>query len=120
MLRHTRGEIDAWHRARGFAEIGYHYLVHLDGRIEDGRDVDKAGAHTSGYNAHSIGICYIGGVEKDGLKPKDTRTDAQKDALVRLLKELRALYPQATIHGHREFANKACPSFDARSEYKNL
>jgi N-acetylmuramoyl-L-alanine amidase len=115
-----RSEIDAWHRKRGFNGIGYHYLVHLDGSIEDGRDVDQAGAHTAGYNAHSIGICYIGGVAADGKTPMDTRTEAQKKALVSLLKSLRALYPQATIHGHREFANKACPSFDAKTEYKDL
>jgi N-acetylmuramoyl-L-alanine amidase len=113
-------EIDAWHRARGFAGIGYHYVVHLDGKVEEGRDVDKAGAHTAGYNAHSIGISYVGGVTKDGKPPKDTRTDAQKNALLKLLKDLRRLYPDATIHGHREFANKACPSFDAKTEYKSI
>lgn len=111
-------DIDAWHRARGFAGIGYHYVIHLDGSIENGRDVDKAGAHTAGYNAHSIGVCYVGGLAEDNKTPKDTRTEAQKAALLKLLQDLRAYYPVATIHGHREFANKACPCFDARTEYK--
>ena len=116
----TVKEIDSWHRARGFAGIGYHYVVHLDGQVECGRDVDKAGAHTRGYNAHSIGISYVGGVEKDGKTPKDTRTEAQKKALTGLLKELRRMYPGAAIRGHRDFANKACPSFDATMEYKGV
>lgn len=113
-------DIDAWHRARGFAGIGYHYVIHLDGSIENGRDVDKAGAHTAGYNAHSIGVCYVGGLANDNKTPKDTRTEAQKAALLKLLQDLRAYYPVATIHGHREFANKACPCFDARNEYKGI
>ena len=78
------------------------------------------GAHCSGQNANSIGICYVGGLAKDGKTPKDTRTDAQKHSLLELLKELKAKYPNATIHGHREFAAKACPSFDAKSEYKDI
>ena len=113
-------EIDAWHRARGFAGIGYHYVIHLDGRVENGRDVDLAGAHTAGYNKHSIGVCYVGGLATDGKTPKDTRTDEQKQSLLRLLDELRMFYPLATIHGHREFANKACPCFDAATEYRKI
>ena len=70
------------------------------------------GAHCLGHNARSIGVCYIGGVARDGRTPKDTRTEAQKEALARLLRELHARYPAARLHGHREFANKACPSFD--------
>ncbi len=118
--RHTTvQEIDQWHRARGWKGIGYHYVIYLDGSIHEGRAEHRVGAHCAGQNAHSIGICYIGGVAKDG-RPKDTRTDAQKQALVTLLKELKAKYPNATIHGHREFAAKACPSFDAKHEYRNI
>ena len=113
-------DIDAWHRARGFAGIGYHYVIHLDGKVEEGRDVDRAGAHTAGYNAYSVGVSYVGGVAKDGCTPKDTRTPEQKEALLTLLRRLRKLYPTATIHGHREFAAKACPSFDAKKEYKGI
>ena len=113
-------------KERGWSDIGYHYVVYLDGSIHEGRPVDKAGAHTAGHNTHSIGVVYVGGLENTPnvpyakLKPKDTRTDAQKEGLLKLLKQLKALYPKATIHGHREFANKACPCFDAKNEYKNL
>ena len=114
-------EIRKWHKARGFSDIGYHYVVHLDGRIEPGRDVDISGAHCTGHNACSIGVCYVGGCANDGkLTPKDTRTARQKDALVKLLKMLKAVYPGVKIYGHRDFAHKACPSFDATSEYRGL
>ena len=112
-------EVRKWHLKRGFSDIGYHYLVGLDGRVHEGRNVNISGAHTAGYNAHSIGVCYVGGLDKDG-KAKDTRTPAQKAALKRLLTDLKKMYPHASIHGHREFANKACPCFDARAEYKGL
>ncbi len=111
-------EIRQWHKARGFTDIGYHYVIHLDGRIENGRDVDISGAHCTGHNANSIGVVYVGGCAKDGKTPKDTRTEAQKSALANLLIDLRKLYPRAAIHGHRDFANKACPSFDATKEYR--
>ena len=110
-----------WHvNGNHWKDIGYHYVVELDGSIHKGRDENVIGAHCSGQNANSIGICYIGGVAKDGKTPKDTRTDAQKRSLLELLKKLKAKYPNATIHGHREFAAKACPSFDAKYEYKDL
>lgn len=110
-----------WHvNGNHWKDIGYHYIVELDGSIHNGRAESIAGAHCSGHNADSIGVCYVGGVAKDGKTPKDTRTDAQKQSLLKLLKELKAKYPNATIHGHREFAAKACPSFDAKYEYKDL
>ncbi len=113
-------DIRRWHMTEhGWADIGYHFVVDLDGTIEDGRPIEKVGTHCSGHNANSIGICYIGGASKD-MKPKDTRTQAQKDALVQLLKDLRQKYPLAKIYGHRDFACKACPSFDAKNEYANL
>lgn len=112
-------DIRRWHKARGFNDIGYHYVVDLDGTIEPGRDVTIAGAHTTGHNADSIGVCYIGGADSS-MKPKDTRTDEQKTALRLLLKYLVQKYPGATIYGHRDFAQKACPSFDAKTEYKEL
>lgn len=116
----TVEDIDRWHRERGFNCIGYHYVIYLDGSIHNGRDLNKAGAHCTGHNSKSIGVCYIGGVAKDGKTPKDTRTKEQKESLLLLLRELKAKFPKAKIHGHREFANKACPSFDASVEYKNL
>lgn len=106
-------------RERGWSDIGYHYVVYLDGSIHNGRDVNISGAHCSGHNLHSIGVVYVGGLAKNG-KPKDTRTPAQKAGLLKLLKELKRLYPKATIHGHREYARKDCPCFDARKEYAGL
>ena len=117
---YTVADIRQMHKAQGWVDIGYHYLVYRDGSIHEGRNVDLVGAHCQGHNAQSIGVCYVGGVARDGKTPKDTRTQAQKDALVHLLMQLVCLYPDATIRGHRDFAAKACPSFDATKEYKNL
>lgn len=113
-------DIDRWHRARGWKSIGYHYVVRLDGRVETGRSESAAGAHCAGHNSRSIGVCYIGGVKDDGVTPADTRTSAQRMALTALLRDLRRRYPGARIHGHRDFAAKACPSFDATKEYAGL
>lgn len=107
----TVADIDRWHRQRGFKCIGYHYVVDLAGNVLVGRPVEQVGAHCSRQNAHSIGICYIGGVAADGKTPKDTRTPAQRSSLRRLVKELQSKYPGTSVHGHYEFANKACPSF---------
>lgn len=112
----TVKDIDAWHRQRGFQCIGYHYVIYLDGSVHEGRKEELIGAHCSGHNAKSIGICYIGGLDKNG-KPKDTRTEAQRESLIRLIGELKFRYPNATVHGHNEFANKACPCFDVRKEF---
>ena len=109
-----------WHLAKGWNDIGYHFYIDLDGTINKGRDIDKIGAHCKGHNRNSIGICYCGGVETDGKTPKDTRTQEQKDSLLNVLKTLKAMYPEAVIYSHNEFANKACPSFDATEEYENI
>ncbi len=116
----TVSDIDSWHRARGFASIGYHYVIYLDGSVHPGRDVAQIGAHCLGHNARSIGVCYVGGLAADCKTPKDTRTEAQKRALVTLLRDLRTRYPSATIRSHRDFAPKACPSFDATAEYRAI
>ena len=116
----TTAQIKQWHLARGFSDIGYHYVIYRDGSIHTGRDESVSGAHCTGHNTISIGVCYIGGVASDGKTPKDTRTDAQKAALVKLLKQLKAKYPQAKIYPHYKFAAKACPCFNAEEEYKNL
>ena len=113
-------DIDRWHRERKMKCIGYHYVVDLDGTVEPGRPESEIGAHCLGHNQYSIGVCYVGGLAADGKTPKNTRTAAQKEALLALLKKLRAKYPNASIHGHRDFAAKACPSFDATTEYKNI
>jgi len=112
--------IKQWHLARGWSDVGYHYVVHLDGSISYGRDINKRGAHCKNHNTGSIGICYIGGVEADGKTPKDTRTPEQKESLLELIKVLKKLNSSAVVHGHRDFAAKACPSFDATTEYKDI
>lgn len=116
----TIEDIDRWHKQRGFTRVGYHYVIHLDGSIHTGRPEHIVGAHCLGKNQTSIGICYIGGLARDCSAPKDTRTTYQKASLLQLLHHLKDKYPNATIHGHNEFASKDCPCFDVKTEYKNL
>ena len=118
---YTVDTIRSWHvDGRGWSDIGYHFYIDLYGEIHKGRDIAKIGAHCKGQNRNSIGICYCGGVEADGKTPKDTRLDCQKDSLTAVLRTLKAMYPEATIHSHSDYANKACPSFNATEEYKHL
>lgn len=130
----TVDDIRHWHKQRGFTDVGYHYIIYRNGHIVNGRDVDLVGAHCTNHNSHSIGICYIGGMDAQNKKPKDTRTLAQKAALLSLLVDLRKLYPNAAIIGHRDTSPdlngngtvepsefiKACPSFDAKAEYRKV
>ena len=110
-----------WHKRKGWSDIGYHYVVRLDGTIEDGRPIEKIGAGVRGYNSNSIHVCYTGGVDEN-IKPKDTRTKEQKESLFYLLTDLKRRFPKAEILGHRDFPDvrKACPSFDAKGEYHNI
>jgi len=117
----TVQQIRSWHttpkpKGNGWRDIGYHFVIYLDGSVHAGRPIEQIGAHTRNHNANSIGICYIGGCTADGKTPKDTRTEAQKAALISLVKKLKGAYPQATVHGHNEFANKACPSFNVQKD----
>lgn len=114
---YTVDQIRDWHvRGRGWQDIGYHYVIYRDGSVHQGRPEGMIGAHTVGHNARSIGVCYVGGCAADGKTPKDTRTPAQRTALKDLVRRLLEKYPGATVHGHNEFARKACPSFDVRKE----
>lgn len=110
-------EIDRWHKARGWSGIGYHFVIRRDGRVEKGRPLEKVGAHVAGHNAHSIGICLVGGKAREQDIPEDNYTAAQLAALRSLIEVLQARFPQADILGHRDFPNvhKACPCFDVRS-----
>ncbi len=115
-------QIDSWHRERGFKlGIGYHYVVRRDGEVESGRPEFLVGAHCLNHNAHSIGVCYEGGLDIRG-QPADTRTAAQKQALRRLLEDLHRRYPRAVIVGHHDLnPQKACPCIkDVANEYKDL
>ena len=134
----TASDLDQWHKERGFAMIGYNYVVDLDGTIEVGRPLTRDGAHCntagvsgSSYNKHSIGICYVGGLDKKG-RAADTRTARQKVALARLVYELIEKYPSIKeVIGHRDASPdkngdgvvtsnewvKMCPCFDVRAEF---
>lgn len=110
--------IDKWHKEKGYKCIGYHYVILPDGTIETGRKEQEKGSHCLGYNSDSIGICYIGGLDKDG-KPTDTRTIEQKIALINLIQDLCSRYKIKSIAGHNFYnKNKACPCFNAKEEYK--
>ena len=109
-------------RHRGFTDIGYHFYITRDGEIHRGRPLEKVGAHCKNHNRHSIGICYEGGLNENGV-PADTRTYAQKCSLLDLLRQLKTDYPNARISGHRQLSSsihKACPCFDAKSEYETI
>ena len=118
----SAAQIDTWHRQRGFhLGIGYHYVVRRNGEIEAGRPEYMVGAHCLNHNSHSIGVCYEGGYDARG-QPADTRTEAQKASLRRLLETLHKDYPEALIVGHHDLdPKKACPCIaDVVGEYKGL
>ena len=113
-------EIRRWHTEdNGWSDIGYHFVVELDGDIGVGRPQEKSGAHCRGKNSNSIGVCYIGGVDLDGT-PKDTRNEEQKLSLETLLGFLKKSYTIAIKYRHMDLSDKACPSFDAKSEYAHI
>lgn len=108
----------AWDKQRGLRTIAYHYLVRLDGTVENGRAVSQPGAHCKMHNAHSVGVCYVGGLDDAGTIC-DTRTDDQKAALLKLLTTLTRMY-RCRIHGHRDYEATLCPGFDVDAEYGNI
>ena len=159
----TAADIRRWHvQGNGWKDIGYHFVIRLDGTIELGRPIAEVGAQCAGHNAESIGICYVGGMKaspqpspggrgprvtdagRDGhssllipnsslnaghssllipnssLVPADTRTPEQKAAMMELLRVLHRMFPEATVHGHREYARKACPCFDVKELDDNM
>ena len=108
------------HLARGFASIGYHFYITRDGEIHPGRPLEKIGAHCRNHNAHSIGICYEGGLDAEG-QAKDTRTLAQRGTLLALIRELRKRFPKALVVGHHDLnPMKECPCYPCVEEYKEL
>ena len=107
---------------RGFRDIGYHFYITRDGEIHHCRPVSEMGAHVRGFNRHSLGICYEGGLDEEG-RPADTRNQAQRFALLDLLTILKHQYPEAKILGHYQLSasiHKACPCFDAQKTYSDL
>lgn len=129
----TRAQIKRMHLDRGFSDIGYHKIIHLDGRWEQGRPDSKVGAHVAGHNEGTLGFSYIGGIDSEG-RPKDTRTPAQKATMEQLTKEAIEKYGLKHVCGHRDLSPdknhdgrispdewiKACPCFDAIPEYRHL
>lgn len=109
---YTVEDIRQWHKARGFTDVGYHYIIYRDGRVMLGRPVGQIGAHVEGHNTGSIGICYIGGVSADGRTARDTRTPAQRASMLWLTSQLVARHKIRRVRGHNEVAAKACPSFE--------
>ena len=107
--------------AKRFGFTGYHYYVTRSGQTYQTRHEQLVGAHAKGYNQHSLGVCYEGGLDEQG-HPADTRTPHQKQALLKLLQRLKRNHPAAQILGHRDLPNvrKACPCFDAKAEYRNV
>lgn len=121
------------HKARGFSTYGYHFYIRKSGQRVILRPFEMIGAHVTGFNRDSIGICYEGGLDENGT-PADTRTPQQKDAIVALLRELVIHFPDMEICGHRDLSPdkdgdgvvephewiKMCPCFDAKKEYKMI
>ena len=107
-----------WKNNLGWKNPGYHYIIDHFGDVVNLLPIELVSNGVQGYNSQTINISYVGGIDKSG-KPKDTRTEAQKQSILKLLKELRVKFPKAKIQGHRDFPNvkKACPSFDAKKEY---
>jgi N-acetylmuramoyl-L-alanine amidase len=112
-------QIRAWHLARGWNDIGYHYVIGIDGEIWRGRPLKLVGAHVAGHNVGTIGIAYVGGDDKDTLQPKDTRNKAQLASLDLLCRELIRVIPTIErITGHNDYdKGKACPSFKVAPTY---
>ena len=117
----TVEDIRRWHvQGNGWKDIGYHFVIYRDGSIHPGRPIDQVGAHTTGHNANSIGVCYIGGVATDRKTPKDTRTPEQNAALIELVRSLMLVFGVSKVSGHNEYAKKACPSFDVQKWRKEV
>ena len=125
----TADTIRRWHLNRGWSDIGYHYIIGHQ-QIEFGRPLGRIPASVRGHNKYAAAICYIGGLDSNG-KAKDTRTERQKELLIKMIKQLKHIYPDAKIHGHRDLSPdknndgkidefeymKQCPCFDAEVEY---
>jgi N-acetylmuramoyl-L-alanine amidase len=109
-------DIRRWHKAQGWSDIGYAWVIRRDGKVERGRAQDAVGSHVQGHNHDSVGICMAGGLDDKTWKPVSNFTPAQWASLKELVARLVKTYPKAKVLGHRDFpkVNKACPCFDAR------
>lgn len=122
---YSASTIRKWHTdpPRNWSDIGYHFVIRNDenGTIERGRPIEKTGAHVKGHNSTSVGIVYIGGVDKD-LKAKDTMTDCQEESFLKLVESLRMVFGESIpVFGHNDFTDrKECPSFKVREKFPQL
>lgn len=109
-----RKEINLWHKQKGWAGIGYHYVIRRDGTVEKGRAESRIGAHVANHNRNSIGICLVGGLNERTLKPEKNYTPEQMESLLSILQRLTKKYTDSVVLGHRDFRGvaKACPCFD--------
>lgn len=113
-------DIRKWHvEERGWSDVGYHFVVTLDGTVHVGRPMDRAGAHCKGRNGNSIGVCYVGGMDSD-MVPKDTLLPVQERSVRKLIKAIRLLFGEVEISGHNQYSAKACPSFDVKEKFADL
>lgn len=117
---YTIDDIYDWHvNGNGWLDVGYHFIVYRDGEIVQGRKMSAVGSHVKGHNHDSIGVCYIGGMDAGNKFAKDTRTREQKASLEKFLRYL-SYHFNAPIVGHNDYAAKACPSFNAKTEYAGI
>ena len=113
--------IRKWHvEGNGWSDIGYHFVIRLDGTLEIGRPLERIGAHVKGHNRGSIGVCYIGGTNAGTKKPEDTMNHTQEQTFRNLVVSLRASWGDLSLHGHNEFSSKACPSFDVQDKFCDI
>jgi N-acetylmuramoyl-L-alanine amidase len=116
-------DLRKWHKSQGWEDVGYHWIIRRNGALEEGRAEEMIGSHVKGYNAVSVGVCLVGGVEQEEwTQAENNFTEAQFATLRRILVELKTRYPEAKIQGHRDFPNvrKACPSFDVAAWLKEV
>lgn len=110
-------QINEWHKKQGWSGIGYHFVIRRNGEIENGRDIAITGAHCKNHNKNSLGICLVGGIDEHG-KSENNFTEKQFQSLRLLVDKLKKDFPEATIHGHNEFAAKDCPCFDVQAFFR--
>ncbi len=129
-----RDLIDAWHKAKGWSGIGYHFVIKRDGTLQVGRPLEEVGAHVEGFNSHSVGICMVGGLDENGkgvIADRYAFTTSQWITAHTLIPMLRKIWPDARVVGHRDLSPdkdgdgtveqsewlKTCPGFDAAKEF---
>ena len=114
-------DIRKWHvEGNSWSDIGYHFVIELSGELKIGRPLGRMGAHVRGHNRGSIGVCYVGGMDRDMTTPMDTMNRAQEGTFRNLVVALRASWGELSLHGHNEFSSKACPSFDVKDKFCDI